>query len=212
MNYLNIINKCLTELNYKSVNSFSELVKNEHIKIKNIINVINSEICSSFKWNFLLRTKTVSLPANTGDIENPIFGKILYLTIDNQKYLYDDNFEKFFTNEQKPLTYTIFNDKILLPQFREDKLIEIVYYTLNSTKNNNGIEKSSLEFFDDETLIPDPFAEPILVYGTCMRLKGNPQHIRFNYWLSMYKTALANLVADSSPSANDTPHVKLSRN
>ena len=55
MNYLEIINKCLVELNYKQVNSFSELTKNEHKKLKNIINIINSEICSLDKWNFLLR-------------------------------------------------------------------------------------------------------------------------------------------------------------
>ena len=35
MNYLELINKCLVELNYKTVNAFSELVKNDHKKIKN---------------------------------------------------------------------------------------------------------------------------------------------------------------------------------
>ena len=32
MNYLELINKCLVELNYKQVNTFSELTKNEHNK------------------------------------------------------------------------------------------------------------------------------------------------------------------------------------
>ena len=55
MNYLELINKCLVELNYKQVNAFSELVKNDHKKIKNIINLINTEVCRSDKWNFLLK-------------------------------------------------------------------------------------------------------------------------------------------------------------
>ena len=63
----------------------------------------------------------------------------------------------------------------------------------------------------DESLIPMPFLEPILVYGACMRLKGNPQHIRFNYWVTMYKDALANMVSKCSLDANFSPCVKLSR-
>ena len=76
MNYFEILNKCLVELNYKQVNSFSELTKNEHKKLKNIVNIINKEICLSEKWNFLLRTTTLSLPKNTGQIKNTVQGKI----------------------------------------------------------------------------------------------------------------------------------------
>ena len=52
MNYLEIINKCLVELNYKKVTKFEELVKNDHQKIKNILNIINAEICKYNKLNF----------------------------------------------------------------------------------------------------------------------------------------------------------------
>ena len=45
-----------------------------------------------------------------------------------------------------------------------------------------------------------------------MRLKGNPQHVRFNYWYSMYKDALANLRAKASGTVDETPMIKLSRN
>ena len=65
--------------------------------------------------------------------------------------------------------------------------------------------------FDDESLIPENFAEPLLVYGSCMRLKGNPQHIRFSYWLSMYKDSLANMRSRISASIDETPSVKLFR-
>ena len=59
MNYLEIINKCLVELNYKKVTSFEELVKNDHLKIKNILNIINAEICTFDNWNFLLRKQII---------------------------------------------------------------------------------------------------------------------------------------------------------
>ena len=123
MNYFEILNKCLVELNYKQVNSFSELTKNEHEKLKNIVNVINKEICLSEKWNFLLRTTTLSLPKNTGQIKNTVQGKIATVMIDVTIFKYYDNLEKFFTNSQPQGTYTSFNDMLLFPIFNKNKEI-----------------------------------------------------------------------------------------
>ena len=53
MNFFEIINNCLLELNYRQVNNFSELIKNDHKKLISIINIINKEICSAHNWNFL---------------------------------------------------------------------------------------------------------------------------------------------------------------
>ncbi|MCI1273887.1 MAG: hypothetical protein LKG27_05585 [Clostridiaceae bacterium] len=212
MNYLDLINKCLIELNYKTVNSFEELVKNDHRKIKNILNNINVEVCSSYNWDFLLNTITINLPKGFGDIDNPIEGKILDLIIDKTKYSYDVNFENFFTNTQQNDTYSTFNGKILLPQFSEDKTIQIIYLTDKYAIDKDKNKKANMDLFDDFTVIPQAFAEPILIYGTCMRLKGNPQHIRFNYWLSMYKNALSNLIAYSKSTKDDVPHIKMERN
>lgn len=211
MNYLEIINKCLVELNYKQVNSFSELTKNEHKKLKNIINIINSEICSLDKWNFLLRKEKLLLKKNTGELENTINGKINSLIIGVEKYEYNPNYETFFTNSQPQNTYSLFDDKILLPIFNQDKDVEILYYTKNCAKDISGQEKFQLQEEKDSSLIPLPFVEPILVYGTCMRLKGNPQHARFNYWFSMYKDALANLRSKVAETIDEYPTVKMFR-
>lgn len=211
MNYFELINKCLAELNYKQVNTFSELTKNDHKKIKNIINVINTEICGSDKWNFLLRKLSANLPANTSDITNPVKGKIAALSADGIKFNYTDDFEKFFTNSQPPNTYTSFNDKLLFPIFEENKTVDIIYYTSDCAVNAEGEGKATLESETDSSLIPEAFAEPLLVYGTCMRLKGNPQHIRFNYWFGMYKDALANMRSKLTVNADAAPSVKLFR-
>lgn len=211
MNYFELINKCLVELNYKQVSSFSELIKNEHLKIKNIINVINNEICSLEKWNFLLRTTTLSLPAKTGQIDNTVNGRIASIMIDDKKFHYLDDFEKFFTNSQPDNTYTSFNDKLLFPLFDTDKEIQVIYYTADCAVAEDETEKKLLEDETDKSFIPEVFAEPILVYGSCMRLKGNPQHTRFNYWFGMYKDALANMKAKLAVDANSAPVVKLFR-
>lgn len=211
MNYLELINKCLTELSYKQVSSFSELTKNEHKKIKNIINLINTEVCRMDKWNFLLKKTKLTLPKNTGELENTIKGRISLVLLDGIKYEFFEDFKKFLTNSQPPCTYSIFNDKLLFPIFNEDKSIEIVYYTENNAVDENGNEKLTIENQTDCSIIPAPYAEPILTYGTCMRLKANPQHTRFSYWMSMYNAALANLRSQTCVSMDSAPAVKLFR-
>ena len=74
MNYFDLVNKCLAELNYKQVNAFSELTKNDHKKIKNIINLVNNEVCNYDNWNFKLRKATLNLPAGSTEIDNTIYG------------------------------------------------------------------------------------------------------------------------------------------
>ncbi|MDR1168826.1 MAG: hypothetical protein LBK53_08085 [Heliobacteriaceae bacterium] len=212
MDYLQLINKCLVELNYKQVYAFAELTKNDHKKIKSILNVLNAEICSYDRWNFLLREARITLSANAGEIANPVNGRIAALIIDNIKLGYTDDFEKFFINSQPANTYTTFNDKILLPRFGESKTVKILYYTKDYAVSAEGAEKPEMEEGADCSLIPAPFAEPLLVYGACMRLKGNPKHVRFNYWYSMYKEALANMRSKISVNAHEAPSVKLFRN
>lgn len=211
MNYFELINKCLVELNYKQVYSFTELTKNEHKKIKNIINLLNTEICNSEKWNFLLRKTELVIPKNTFEVDNPVKGKIDTLLIDGVKYSFIDDFEKFFTNSQPSNCFTTFNNKLLFPKFKKDMKAEIIYYTANHAKDEDGVEKPIFENETDCSLIPDSLAEPVLVYGTCMRLKGNPQHIRFGYWVSMYKDALANLRSKLCVNADYSPEIRLHR-
>lgn len=211
MNYLELINKCLVELNYKQVNAFSELTKNDHKKLKNIINVLNAEICNSDKWNFLQRKTEFILPKYTCEIENTIDGRIETVIVDGVKFNYYHDYEKYFTSSQSQSTYSLYNDKILLPLFNKDKKVEILYYTKNCAKSSDNEEKFALENADDSSLIPEPFVEPLLVYGACMRLKGNLKHIRFAYWVSMYKAALMNLRSSISPSWDETPTVKMFR-
>lgn len=211
MNYFELINKCLVELNYKKCSDFNELVKNDHEKIKNILNIINSEVCAFDNWNFLLRKMQISLPKNSGEIVNTVSGRIHSVYIDNIKYEFFADFEKFLLNKQPSNTYTVFNDKVLFPMFELDKTIDVVYYTGNFAQNSDGEDIPSMTLGSDVSLVPIPFVEPILVYGTCMRLKGNAEYSKFSYWYGMYKESLANLRAKVGASALETPRISLKR-
>ena len=180
----------------------------------NILNVLNSEICLYEKWNFLIRETELTLGANLKEISNTINGRISQILIDDIPFLYCDNAGLILAGKYANKNiYSFRNNKILFAKtFPENKQVKVIYYTYNNVKSEQGTEKAKFELSTDETLIPEPFAEPVLVYGTCMRLKGNPQHIRFNYWLSMYKDALANMVSKYSLDAAFGACVKLHRN
>lgn len=211
MNFLELINKCLLELNYRQVNAFSELTKNDHKRIITILNIINKEICATECWNFLLRRTRVNFNANSTEIQNPINGRILYLFIDGKRYEFDENIASFLSGNPKSQTYSIFDNKLLFPKFDKDKKLDIIYYTKDCVINEQGKEKSDFETSTDKSLIPMPFVEQLLVYGTCMRLKANPQYFKFSYWMSMYKEAMANLKSKSTIATSNTPTIKLSR-
>lgn len=211
MNYFELINKCLIELNYKKCNSFTDLVKNDHEKIKNILNLLNAEVCGFDNWSFLLRKAQITLPKNTGEIVNTITGRIHSLYIDGTKYDYYGDFEKFLLNNQPSNTYTSFNDKLLFPIFTSDKTVEIVYYTNQFAQNADGEDISVMNTATDASIIPMPFVEPILVYGTCMRLKANPEYTKFSYWFGMYKDALATMRSKIGTNALETPEIKINR-
>jgi hypothetical protein len=212
MNFLELINKCLLELNYKQVNAMSELVKNDHKRLVAILNIINKEICNIDGWKFLLRKSKFLLPANTVEVENPLNGRILYLFIDGKRYDFSDDIEGFFSGKFKKEKFSSMSDKLLFPKFENDKNVEVIYYTKNCVVDNKGKEKEDFEEETDKSLIPMPFAEQLLVYGACLRLKANPQHCKFSYWMSMYKEALLNLKSKTDASVLNSPVVNLFRN
>ena len=212
MNYLKLINKCLLELNYKQVNVFSELIKNDHKRIINIMNTLNRELCAIEGWNFLLRRTSIILPKGTTEIDNEVDGRILYLFVDGKRYDYCDDVEFFMEGNPKNYTYSAFANRLLFPKFDNDKVLDVIYFTKNCVKDSAGMEKEDFEYETDESLIPMPFVEQLLVYGTCLRLKAKPQYFKFPYWISMYKEALANLKSKTAASALNAPVVKMFRN
>jgi len=211
MNFLEIINKCLLELNYKQVNAFSELVKNDHKRIMTILNVINKEICNSEGWNFLLRKTSVTLYAGNSEMENTVNGRILYLFVNGTRHDYVEDVESFIKGTPRGNTYSSFGKKLLFPKFAEDKTVEIVYYTNNCVENSMGAEKADFEAPDDVSLIPMPYSEPLLVYGACLRLKANTGHFKFPYWQSMYNEALRNLKSKTCIAFEYAPKINLFR-
>lgn len=212
MKFLEIVNKCLSELNSKQVNDFSELTKNEYKRLLSAVNLVNKEICNIENWSFLLKRISIDLPAGTKELKNPINGKILHLFIDGIEYSFTENLKPFLEVKNTDMKcYSILGNNILFPKFENDKKLDIVYYSANCVVDSENKEKENLEYVDDKSLIPMPFVEQLLVYGACLRVKANPQYFKFSYWLSMYKEALLNLKSKATLTVQGTPTINLSR-
>ena len=122
MNFLEIINKCLVELNYKKVNAFAELTKNEHKKIMNILNVINAEVCNYTKWNFLIRKAVFILNAGCAEIDNSVNGRISQLIVDGKAFDFYENAGDILIGKVKNKSlYSTYDKKILFAKVFDER-------------------------------------------------------------------------------------------
>ena len=198
-------------MNYRAVDSWHSLTLNDHKRLKEILSRLNSQICSSDDWPFLQRYHTLTIPAGQCVIPNPVNGKINIVCINANEYAYSSDYKSFVLNQPIAGKYSTYAENIYLPRFSEDVTCEILYNTDYSAKNPDGSEKKYLELEDDESLIPEVFQEPILVYGACMRLKSNPDHNKFKYWYSKYNDSLATMRAKTALSSGSSAKIKIER-
>ena len=87
MNFFEIINAALIELNYTPVNSYSELTKLEHKRLMNIVNRLNKEICNmNDKSEFRQVVKNIQLSPKKVEYSISFSGQIEKITGQNSIY------------------------------------------------------------------------------------------------------------------------------
>ena len=97
--------------------------------------------------------------------------------------------------------------KTLKPQ--SGGYITVYYYPKYTSLGADGQFKTKMDSGDDVSILPMPYAEHILLYGTCLKVKANPAYPKFGFWNTMYIQALANLRKKSTSAAEDAPFVKI---
>lgn len=85
----------------------------------------------------------------------------------------------------------------------------VFYYSKACCIGANGEYKTKMTAGDDASIIPMPWAEHVLLYGTCLKVKANPAYPKFGFWNTMYIQALANLRKKSPSAAEDEPFLSL---
>lgn len=210
MNFFEIFNKVLLELNYRPVGDFEHIYKSEHKKILEGINRLNNEVLGGFQWPFLERGTILDTVEGLNIYELPFKGLIKCVYEGDKRILYTPKAEELLTGNILGDYYSTKNGSIIFPKAACDKTYNIVYYTENYAVSADGQFKPDLETATDSSVLPMPFAEHILVYGTCLKAKGNPAYPKFGFWNTMYIQALANLRQKSSQTSECEPYIELS--
>lgn len=211
MNYFEIINKCLIELNYREVISWDALTLNDHKRLKEAIRRVNLQVCASDDWPFLERMAEMRLLKGQNVFYNCITGKINHFLVNDAEYTYSPNYKAFLTGDGLASKYTTYGEYIYIPAHSDSVMCKILYNSDYSAVDENSEEKKYLENETDESLIPEAFQESILVYGSCLRLKGTPEHSKFKYWYSMFNDALTTMRARCAPSKTQFAKISILR-
>jgi len=211
MNYLDLINAVLQELNYKVVSSFSDLVKPDHEKIKTLVNRMNDTLLNLRDWDFLLRERVLVIPAGADTVVLGEDVRLKSVFVDGQKLAQLEDCTPFLLKKDVKDSFALFSGAILLTPSSSERVAKILYYTRNHAKTSAGVEVPSLRSATDETLLPDEFAQSALVYAVCLEFKSNPQHPKYRHWADCLYQAKSKMVATSTSSQYQAPKIKLSR-
>ncbi len=210
MNYFELFNKVMLELNYRKITVFANIFKSEHLRILENLNRVNSDICSSENWPFLARSADVTVPADTVAVNN-VEGKITKVFKGKKRLAYSPFYESFFNGCNVNNFYSFYDDKLLFPKNPESQTYQVFYNTNKIVRAANGTLKTVMTLENDEPILPQPFAEQLLVYGTCMRTKANPNFPKFAFWTMMFREAYANFRKLNGLSFEDAPYLTLKR-
>ena len=206
MNYLEIINATLIELNYTPVNSFSDLNKIEHKRLMNIINRLNKEICNlNSNFYFRQKIKKISLFTDRCEYTKNFSGKINKIIGKNGLYNFEKDYTKFHTNDAKSNTYGIYGDKILF--CAQDDNVKIFYSTNNFVIDESEELKSNFNQETDKSIIPDCFSERLFINGAAYNFKQNTAHPKYIHWKKEYDNAIAELLSEAKSIAHSNMQI-----
>ena len=201
MNYFEIINQSLIELNYTPVASFEELTKIEHKRIMNIINRLNKEICNlNDKFQFRQMIKNVNLSPDKKEYSTGISGKIDKITGKNTVYEFVPDYTRFYLSTIPENSYGIYGEKFLFSP-SNDK-VKIFYSTNMFVKDAEDNLKTDFENETDVSIIPETFTEKLFVNGTAYNFKQDTSHPKYVHWRNEYDKALNELISASKKVSN----------
>ena len=211
MNYLELINLTLQELNFKTVSDFSELVKPDYKKVATIVSRVNDNILHGNDWQFLMRELVLDVAPNATSAPFPFNMKIKNAYLDNLLLCYTSAIDNYFSNRFHAHQFTIFDGKVLFLPADKPRKLKLIYKTKNSAKTAAGEEIPLMTHGSDTTLMPVHHARSIVVFGACMEFKSDPSHPKYKHWRSLFTDAYAQMRSQSEFVADSYPKIKLPR-
>jgi len=194
MNFFEIINKVLIELNYSPVATFKDLTSLEHKRLMDIINRLNKDICNlNNNFTFRQMIKKIQLNPNKVEYKIPFVGKVSKVVGKNVVYEFEPDYTRFYYGNVGVNTYSFYGEKLLFSPSSEE--IKIFYSTDEFVKTRNDELKSDFEEETDMSIIPDNFVEKLFINGVAYNFKQNVSHPKYNHWKQEYDKAISALLA-----------------
>lgn len=196
MNYFEIINKTLVELNYAPVATYSDLTKIEHKRLMDVINRLNKEICN-LNPNFYFRQiiKKTTLYSDKTEYSLDINGKISKVVGEKGEYSFEPDYTKFFGSLAPQMAYSFYGGKYIFSP-ADDKIC-IFYSTDNFVIAKNDELKSDFSSETDKSIIPENFQEKLFINGGAYNFKQNSAHPKYAHWKQEYNKALSELMSEA---------------
>ena len=207
--YFEIFTKVLNELNWREVSGFNEIEKTEHKRVLNLINVTNAEVLSSYIWDFQIEKAEITLGKDETTILSDFGGKIISIWEGSKKYKYIHPTMLTPVSDRRCDVYSNIGSLIITTPSAHKRNLSVIFASDMYAQDKDGVKKAKMENADDTSIIPMPYLEPILVYGTLIRTKANPSFAKFGYWRTLYYNAVGNLRTSGAKSNEDSPRLIL---
>lgn len=211
LNFLQLANMVLQELNFKQVETFEELIKPDHKRILSIINRVNNIVLEQCDWRFMGRELEFDIPANADRVTIPPSLKIKKVYAGDLELFYTEEYDRLLNGRGCLDEFSVFNSTLLLRPSPISRKLKLIYLTKNHAKDASGKEIPKMVSSDDITIMPPEYAQTVIIFGTCMQFKSNPQHPKYKHWRESYTNAIAEMRANDEFVKHVPPALKLPR-
>ncbi len=210
MNYFELFNKVMLELNLSPVTNFENATKSEHLRILENLRRVNLEILTKYDWDFMKNQTSYELNEGENIVAISNLGTVTRLLCNNLPLRYAPLKGVFTDAEGIPAgCYSIWRDYVVLPKIRQKRKIYLEYTAYKFARAEDGDLKGNFELASDKSILPEPFGDDVLVYGAVILTKANPKFEKFPFWQKCYNDAILRLIESEKKSYHKEPHITL---
>ncbi len=210
MNYFELFNKVMLELNLTPLSNFENALKSEHLRILENLKRANVEILTKYDWDFMKNQATHELESGENIVAVSHLGTVTRLLCNSCQMRFVP-LRGVFTDAEglSGSEYSIWKDYIILPKSDQKRTIYLEYTSYRFAVDADGSLKANFEAAEDKSILPEPFGDDILVYGATVLTKANPKFEKFAFWQKCYNDAVLRLVESEKKSYHKEPCVRL---
>lgn len=207
--YFEIFTKILNEMSWREVSDFDAIEKTEHKRVLNLINATNSDVLCSYVWDFQIEKKDITVQKNTTVIEENFNGRIISINEGSKKYIFVHPSRISDVTNSRSNIYSINGNSIITNPSMHERKLTLTYVSNCCAINSKGEKITQMSAKNDTSILPMPYLEPILVYGTLIKVKANPSFAKFGYWRTLYLNAVTSLRSNGAKTIEDTPRINI---